>query len=156
MANNSAQFISLINSKGEYTYANTEYCEALGYAQDGLLGKNSRELDSSTMPAAVIDEVRKALAQGFSWQGIICQTTQRGKDIWLDTFITPQFEDGKIVGHQEVSTPATPQMINRASTVYKKLQGKGLLFEFTRSQRFILLTLVSVLAQIFIYINLFK
>ncbi|QFI37056.1 PAS domain-containing protein [Moritella marina ATCC 15381] len=153
MANNSAQFISLINSKGEYTYANTQYSEALGYAQDGLLGKNSRELDSSTMPAAVIDEVRKTLAQGFSWQGIICQTTQRGKDIWLDTFITPQFEDGKIVGHQEVSKPATPQMINRASTVYKKLQGKGLLFEFTRSQRFILLTLVSVLAQIFIYIN---
>jgi len=153
MANNSAQLISLVNSKVEYTYVNDQYCDALGYSQDALLGRNSRELDSSTMPAAVIAEVKKTLAQGFSWQGVICKTTQSGSDFWFDTFITPQFENGSIVGHQEVSTPATPQMVSRASNVYKKLQGKGLLFEFTRSQRFMLLSLVSVIAQVFIYIN---
>ncbi|MDX2319880.1 MAG: methyl-accepting chemotaxis protein [Moritella sp.] len=154
MADNSAQFISLVNSNGEYTYVNKHYSDALGFSADLLLGKNSRELDSSTMPAAVIEEVRKTLAQGFSWQGIICKTSQTGNDVWLDTFITPQFENGKIVGHQEVSTLATPQMVNRASSVYKNLQGKSLLFEFTRIQRFILLTLISLVAQVFIYTHL--
>ncbi|MFT5807659.1 MAG: PAS domain S-box-containing protein [Moritella dasanensis] len=154
MANNSAQLISLVNSNGEYTYVNKHYSDALGYAQDALLGKNSRALDSSTMPATVIDEVKRTLAQGFSWQGVICKKTQSGGDVWLDTFITPQFENGKIVGYQEVSTAATPQMVNRASTVYKSLQGKGLLFEFTRTQRFILLSLISIVAQFFIYTQL--
>lgn len=153
MANNSAQFISLVNSNGEYTYVNQHYCDALGYSQDALLGKNSRALDSSTMPASVIDEVKKTLAQGFSWQGVICKTTQSGGQFWLDTFITPQFENGKIVGYQEVSTAATSHMVSRATHVYQKLQGKGLLFEFTRVQRFILLSVVSLIAQIFIYIN---
>lgn len=151
MANNSAQLISLVNSNGEYTYVNNHYCDALGYSQDALLGKNSRELDSSTMPAAVIEEVRQTLAQGFSWQGVICKTTKNGDSFWLDTFITPQFENGKIVGHQEVSTPATPQMVSRANAVYNKLQGNGLLFEFTRSQRFSFLILLSLVSQVFIY-----
>ncbi|QUM76072.1 PAS domain S-box protein [Moritella sp. 24] len=151
MTDNSAQLISLVNCKGEYTYANKDYCDALGYSQDALLGKSSRELDSSTMPAVVIEEVRKTLAQGFSWQGVVCKTNKNGKDFWLDTFITPQFEKGKITGHQEVSTPATPQMISRASNVYKKLQGKSFLFEFTRTQRFAFLTLISLISQVFIY-----
>ncbi|KXO12852.1 Methyl-accepting chemotaxis protein [Moritella sp. JT01] len=151
MANSAAQLISLVNDKGEYTYVNNHYCDALGYTQDVLLGKNSRELNSSTMPPSVIEEIRKTLAQGFSWQGIICKTTNKGNDVWFDIFITPQFENGKIVGHQEVGTPATPQMVSRASNVYKNLQGKGLLFEFTRTQRFILLTFISLVSQVFIY-----
>jgi len=151
MANNSVQLISLINSNGEYTYANNHYCEALGYSQEALLGKNSRDLDSSTMPATVIEEVRKTLAQGFAWQGVICKTTKNGDSVWLDTFITPQFADGQIIGHQEVSTPATSEMVIRASNIYKKLQGKSLLFEFTRPQRFMFLILISLISQVFIY-----
>ncbi len=151
MTDSAAQLISLVNYKGEYTYVNSHYCDALGYSQEVLLGKNSRELNSSTMPPSVIEEIRKTLAQGFSWQGIICKTTNKGDDVWFDTFITPQFEHGKIVGHQEVGTPATPKMVSQASNVYKKLQGKGLLFEFTRTQRFILLTLISLVSQAFIY-----
>jgi len=151
MANNAVQLISLINGNGEYTYANSHYCDALGYSQDVLLGKNSRDLDSSTMPAAVIEEVRKTLAQGFAWQGVICKTTKSGDSVWLDTFITPQFADGQIIGHQEVSTPATSEMVIRASNIYKKLQGKSLLFEFTRPQRFMFLILISLISQVFIY-----
>ena len=151
MANNSSQLISLVNRNGEFTYVNSQYCDALGYSQAALLGKYSRDLDSSTMPAAVIKEVTETLAQGFSWQGVICKTTKNGDSFWLDTFITPQFENGTIVGHQEVSTPATPHMVSRANAVYKKLQGNNLLFEFTRSQRFAFLILLSLVSQGFIY-----
>lgn len=151
MTNNAAQLISLVNRNGEYTYVNDHYCEALGYSQQALLGKDSRTLDSSTMPTAVIKEVKNTLAQGFSWQGVICKTTVDGDDFWFDTFITPQFADGEITGHQEVSTPATPQMVSRAKDVYKKLQGKGLLFEFSRTQRFGLLTVISLISQAIIY-----
>lgn len=145
------QLISLINTHGEYTYVNSDYCQNLGYSQDELLGKNSRDLDSPDMPASVKDEVKTTLEKGFSWQGILCKTTKDGSKCWINTFITPQFENGKIIGHQAISTIATVQMIKRANKVYDNLNGKSLTFEFTRSHRFTLLVILSLISQVFIF-----
>ncbi|SQD76674.1 methyl-accepting chemotaxis protein [Moritella yayanosii] len=151
MANISSQLISLTNCNGEYTHVNDDFCNALGYSQEELQGKDSRELDSQVMPKSVQEEIKKTLAQGYSWQGILPKAQKNGQTVWLDSFITPQFENGKITGHQAVSALATPQLISRASNIYKNLNGKRFLFEFTRVQKFAFLTLLSFTAQIFIF-----
>jgi len=151
MTGTNIQLISLINTKGEYTYVNSDYCQNLGYTQDELLGKNSRDLDSSDMPNSVKAEVITTLEKGFSWQGILCKTTKNGSKCWINTFITPQFENGKIIGHQAISTIASEKMIKRANKVYGNLNGKSLTFEFTRSHRFALLVILSLISQVFIF-----
>jgi len=151
MTGTNIQLISLINTQGEYTYVNSDYCENLGYTQDDLLGKNSRDLDSPDMPTSVKEEVRNTLEKGFSWQGILCKTAKNGSKCWINTFITPQFENGKIIGHQAISTIATEKMIKRANKVYDNLNGKSLIFEFTRSHRFALLIILSLISQVFIF-----
>jgi len=151
MTGTNIQLISLINTQGEYTYVNSDYCQNLGYTQDELLGKNSRDLDSTDMPVSVKEEVKATLAKGFSWQGILCKTAKNGSKCWINTFITPQFENGKIIGHQAISTIATDQMIKRANKVYGNLNGKPLTFEFTRSHRFALLVILSLISQVLIF-----
>lgn len=152
MANASTQLISLINRDGEYTYVSGAYCNALGYsAAEDLIGHKDHELDASIMPASVVAEIESTLAKGFSWQGIIAKDNNRGGVTWLDSFITPQFENGGISGYQIVSTVANQDIISRASKIYQNLNGKPLLYEFTRSQRFIFLAVVSIIAQLFVY-----
>ena len=151
MANISSQLISLTNCNGEYNHVNDDFCNALGYSQEELQGKDSRELDSQVMPKSVQEEIKKTLAQGYSWQGILPKAKKNGQTVWLDSFITPQFENGQITGHQAVSALATPQLISRASNIYQNLNGKRFLFEFTRVQKFAFLTLLSFTAQIFIF-----
>jgi len=151
MAATNIQLISLINTQGEYTYVNADYCQSLGYSQEELLGKNSRDLDSSDMPSSVKEEVKVTLQKGFSWQGILCKKTKDGSKCWINTFITPQFENGKIVGHQAISTIASDKMVKRANNVYEKLKGKPFIFEFTRSHRFTLLVFLSLVSQVFIF-----
>lgn len=156
MAGTNVQLISLVNTQGEYTYVNADYCQTLGFSQEELLGKKSKDLDSPDMPTSVKGEISETLNKGFSWQGILCKKTKDGSKCWLNTFITPQFENGQIIGHQAISTVATDKMIKRANMVYDNLNGKPLLFEFTRSHRFALLVILSLISQIFIftYLNL--
>jgi PAS domain S-box-containing protein len=63
MTGTNIQLISLINTHGEYTYVNSNYCQNLGYSQDELLGKNNRDLYSPDMPASVKDEVKTTLGK---------------------------------------------------------------------------------------------
>lgn len=153
MADISTQLISLTNCASEFTHVNEDFCKALGYSAEELLNKNSRELDAQEMPSAVQEEIKKTLTQGYSWQGVLPKRHKNGSTVWLDSFITPQFKNGQITGHQAVSTLATPQLVSRASNTYLSLNGKGFLFEFTRVQKFVFLTLLSLVAQIFIYLS---
>ncbi|SFC37984.1 methyl-accepting chemotaxis protein [Pseudoalteromonas denitrificans] len=154
MASSTNQLISLINTKGEYTYVNDDYCRALGYEKEELIGKSNLSLDSSDMPTSVKQEVKTTLDKGFSWQGILCKTKKNGTKCWINTFITPQFENGTIIGHQAISTIATETMIKRANKVYSTLKGKAFIFEFTRAHRFAFLIVLSFISQIFIYLSL--
>lgn len=145
------QLISLINCDGDYTYVNPDYCAAIGYSEKELLALNSHSLDADTIPNVVKSEISATLKKGFSWQGVLCKQKKDGSVIWLDTFITPQFEQGTITGYQTVCTQASPHLIERASHVYKNLNTKGFLFELSRVQKFIFLTVVSLIAQIGIF-----
>jgi len=145
------QLISLINCDGDYTYVNPDYCAAIGYSEKELLASNSHSLDADTIPNVVKSEISTTLQKGFSWQGVLCKQKKDGSVIWLDTFITPQFKQGTITGYQTVCTQASPDLIERASHVYKNLNTKGFLFELSRVQKFIFLTVLSLVAQIGIF-----
>lgn len=78
-----------------------------------------------------------------------------GKEFWLDTFITPKFEHGKIVGFQAVCKLPKSNLTKQAQKVYQSLnQGnQWQTFEFTRLHKFIFLAVLSFIAQIFIFIE---
>lgn len=153
---NPSQFICLVDLDGCYTYVNSGYCEKLQYSEQELLGNKIRDFDAPLVPHQITAEISSTVKQGFSWQGIICKVAKNGEKIWFNTFITPQFKDGKIVGSQSISTLATRGQIERASNYYQGLKSdeKRTRFEVSRMQKFGLLMLITLVAQYFIFMEL--
>jgi methyl-accepting chemotaxis protein/aerotaxis receptor len=156
MASTTQKLISVTDSNGRFTYVNEHYCNVTGYSSSELLTKNIKQLTHSDMPSIVIDELSSTLSKGFSWQGVMRINNQKNQDIWLDTFTTPQYENGQVTGYQSISKTADPALQKNAYTIYDTLnkQSKWATFEFTKNHKFLFLVLLSIIAQGFIYLSL--
>jgi PAS domain S-box-containing protein len=148
-----SQLICLVDLNGNYSYANPAYCQTLGIATEEIKSLKSAQLDHPDMPSVVKQELQETLKQGFSWKGVVCKKSTKNEEVWLDTFITPQYQDGEIVGYQSISTAATAKLIESTRKYYQGLKRNSAKtrFEFSWLHKFSLLTLVSIIAQAFIY-----
>ncbi|MCW8884111.1 MAG: methyl-accepting chemotaxis protein [Motiliproteus sp.] len=153
-AGHSNQLIYAIDLSGNFIYVNDGYCELTGLSRESLIGSSQQALLHEDMPRAILQEMATNTQKGFSWRGMI-RINSRSVDIcWLDSFITPIYSGSEIVGYQTVSSLADNALCRRAKKFYSALnQGKqSARFEVTRIHKFLFLTLVSLIAQVFIYI----
>lgn len=153
MTSTDQQLISVTDRNGQFIYVNDNYCQTTGYENEKLLTKNIKQLTHSDMPNIVIDELSTTLSKGFSWHGVMQIKSSQQQDIWLDTFTTPQYENGQITGYQSISKVADSQLQKSAFNIYSALNNKNkwATFELTKNHKFIFLILVSIIAQGFIY-----
>jgi len=156
MTSSNQQLIFVTNRNGQFTYVNDKYCQITGYEKSELLTKNIKQLTHNDMPNIVIDELSATLSKGFSWHGLMHIKNQQQQEIWLDTFTTPQYENGQVSGYQSISKIADIQLQKNASTIYSALnkQNKWTTFEFTKNHKFLFLVLISIIAQGYIYSTL--
>ena len=150
------QLITVTDTKGHYLYVNDHYCQHSGYSRDELIDRNSHDLTHKEMPKDVLHELSSTLKKGFSWQGVLRISNKEGKDVWLDAFITPQYDHGVITGYQSVSTIADSGLTKNAKSIYKSInkESKWATFEFTKNHKFAFLVFLSVVAQFFIFTQL--
>ena len=156
MSSQTKQLISVTDLNGNYTYVNNAYCQATGYDENELLNTDTRRLTHHTMPKSVIDELSTTLAKGFSWQGLMLLQSKKKQELWLDSFITPQYQQGKVIGFQCISTIANPTLTQNAKSIYQALnkQSEWATFELTKNHKFAFLVLISLIAQAFIFTKL--
>jgi PAS domain S-box-containing protein len=150
------QLIWVVDENDVFTYVSDGFCQYADCSQDQLLGMKYYQVFHQQLPSVVANEIKDALDQGYSWQGMLQQKVAGGKEFWLDTFITPKFENGKITGFQSVGKIPRPATVSQAKKVYHCLN-KGhqwQTFEFTRLHKFIFLAVLSTIAQFFIFTQL--
>jgi methyl-accepting chemotaxis protein/aerotaxis receptor len=149
------QLISITNTQGDYIYVNDNFCQHMGYSEEELLTLNSHTITHQQMPSKVLHELSSTLDKGFSWQGILHILSKDKKALWLNTFITPQYKQGQIIGYQSISKIATSTLQQEAQKIYHAInqQNNWLTFELTKNHKFLFLVLLSVLAQAYIFIN---
>ena len=149
MTNNNQQLISVTDIHGKYLYINDNYCQFSGFKQEELLTKNSADITHPDMPKPVLDEIVNTLAKGFSWQGLLAINNKANEKIWLDTFVTPQYQHGEIVGYQSISRVANDELTDKANSIYQAInnQKTSATFELTKNHKFAFLVLSSVIAQ---------
>lgn len=153
MSSSQEQLISVTDLNGNFTYVNQAYCQITGYDESELLSTDTRRLTHQQMPKAVLEELSATLAKGFSWQGILHINNRNNEGVWLDTFITPQYNKGKVTGYQNISKLASPSLVTNAEHIYQALnkENNWVTFEFTKNHKFIFLVVLSLLCQGFIF-----
>jgi methyl-accepting chemotaxis protein/aerotaxis receptor len=152
----SPQLITVTDINGNFTYANDAYLQLLSINENALIKHNQEEFYHPELPQAVKDEIASTLNKGFSWQGLIRIKSDENHDIWINTFITPQYHHSEVVGYQSISTVADAATEQKASQVYRALNQNHFWqnLEINKNHKFMLLVLISCIAQFFIFTEL--
>ncbi|MDP2827288.1 MAG: PAS domain-containing protein [Sulfuricellaceae bacterium] len=87
--------VSEADLDGTIISVNENLCQALGYSQQELLGKNHRIFKSSEHDLAFYQAIWHTITRGRVWRGEICNLSKSGEQHWLNSAIVPIMgEDG--------------------------------------------------------------
>lgn len=120
------ELVSTTDTKGRITYANRHFCQVAGYTEEELVGKNHNIVRHPDMPKAAFKDLWDNLEAGHPWRGAVKNLCKDGRYYWVDAFVTPLFENGRLVGYQSVRRKLDPQIKSRAQSAYQAInQGKN-------------------------------
>lgn len=121
----SYNILSTTNPKGLITYTNDDFNEVAGFSDEELRGQNHNVVRHPDMPPAAFADLWDTVKAGNTWMGIVKNRCKNGDHYWVDAFVTPIMEDGKIVEYQSVRTKPSREHVDRASGIYAQLnEGK--------------------------------
>lgn len=142
------ELVSTTDLRGVITYANDVFCRVAGYELDELVGKNHNIVRHPDMPKAAFKDLWTALEAGKNWRGAVKNRCKDGRYYWVDAYVTPIFENGKLVGYQSVRFNLQPELKRTAEKAYQAInQGKTIEPWYSKlSSRHLLFVLFNVLA----------
>ncbi len=96
------KIISFTDLKGIITKVNQELVDICGYSKEELIGKPHNILRHPDMPAAAFALMWATIQSGKPFMAIVKNRAKSGDYYWVNAFISPVFENGKIVGYESV------------------------------------------------------
>ena len=115
------QLVSTTDLRGVITYANPAFCRIAGYQVDELVGHNHNLVRHPDMPKAAFADLWDRLKEGNPWRGMVKNRCKDGRYYWVDAYVTPIYENGKISGYQSVRCKPEPQLKRVAAQAYQAL-----------------------------------
>jgi methyl-accepting chemotaxis protein len=127
------------------------FCEVAGITSEELVGKNHNIVRHPDMPKAAYKDLWEHLKQGESWHGIVKNLCKDGSYYWVDAFITPIYENDKLVGYQSVRVKPKAEQVSRASEFYKRInEGKKIQrVDLSYTQKALLFFTILIIAASF-------
>jgi aerotaxis receptor len=96
--------------KGSITYANRAFIEISGFTEAELLGKNHNIVRHPDMPPSAFADLWDTVKTGKPWRGIVKNRAKNGDFYWVEAYVTPITEHGRIVGYMSVRSRPSGRM----------------------------------------------
>ncbi|WP_348541607.1 methyl-accepting chemotaxis protein [Vibrio fluminensis] len=116
-----AELVSTTDTQGVITYANEAFCNIAGFSLDELVGQHHNIVRHPEMPKAAFADLWSHLKSGEVWRGAVKNRTKQGGYYWVDAFVSPIYEQGKLIGYQSVRVTLDDKHKSRAKELYDKL-----------------------------------
>jgi diguanylate cyclase (GGDEF)-like protein/PAS domain S-box-containing protein len=94
---------------GIITYVSDAFCTISGYSKEQLIGRNHRIIRHPDMSSEFFIELWNTITSGEIWHGEIKNRKSDGSHYWVDTIISPNFEDDRIIGYTAIRHDITYQ-----------------------------------------------
>ncbi|WP_027994727.1 methyl-accepting chemotaxis protein [Simplicispira psychrophila] len=111
--------VTKTNTKGIITFANKDFVEISGFAEEELIGKNHNLIRHPDMPPIAFEIMWKTLKRGFPWHGIVKNRCKNGDHYWVDARIVPIKKNGEITGYMSVRSCPAREDVAAAEATYK-------------------------------------
>lgn len=100
--------VSIADPHGRITYVNDLFCQVSGYQPEELVGQDHRLLKSGQHPPEFYLSIWQTITSGLVWQGEICNRRKDGSYYWVESTITPFFDQqGQIKEYVSIRTDIT-------------------------------------------------
>ncbi len=117
--------ISTTDLKGVITYVNHDFVEVSGYLEHELVGKNHNIIRHPDMPPIAFEDLWNTLKSGKPWRGIVKNRCKNGDHYWVEAFVTPLVEDGKVSGYQSVRSEPSREQVKQAESLYQRINSSA-------------------------------
>ncbi len=114
--------VSATDLKGRITYANAAFVEVSGFETEELLGQAHNIVRHPDMPRAEFRQMWDHLKHGRPWMGIVKNRCKNGDHYWVDAFVAPVIENGRVTGYESVRTVPRPEWRERAERLYARMR----------------------------------
>lgn len=88
--------ISITDSAGDITFANSFFCKLTGYSKEELIGCNHSLIKSDAQPDAFWAEMWRTISGGAIWRSEVCNRSKDGRLYWVNIVIVPIFKGDQI------------------------------------------------------------
>jgi two-component system, sensor histidine kinase and response regulator len=99
--------VSISDPAGVITYVNETFINVSGYSRAELMGQNHRIVKSDAQSDAFWLGMWKTISSGKVWRGVVCNRAKNGHLYWVDTLISPFFDDKGIEKYISIRTDIT-------------------------------------------------
>ncbi|MCL2914390.1 methyl-accepting chemotaxis protein [Shewanella corallii] len=117
--------LSTTDTKSIIKYANDSFCQVAGYKLSDLEGNPHNMVRHPDMPSAAFADMWSTIKKGNPWKGLVKNRCANGDHYWVDAFVTPISEGGRVVEYQSVRVKPKRDQVTRAEAAYKELNEKG-------------------------------
>ncbi|MND81266.1 Aerotaxis receptor [compost metagenome] len=115
------RLISTTDINGHITGCNDEFVEVSGFNRDQLIGSPHNLVRHPDMPGVVFAHMWEHLKASKSWMGIVKNRCSNGDHYWVSAYVTPIYQNGKVVGYESVRVKPDVDQVRRAEALYARL-----------------------------------
>lgn len=120
------KLISTTDINGNITHCNDVFIKISGYSREELVGQPHNLVRHPDMPAAAFKILWDTVRAGKPWMGLVKNRCKNGDHYWVNAYVTPITEHGKIIGYESVRVCPSRIDVKRAEKVYGLInQGKS-------------------------------
>lgn len=134
----SATIVSALDTSGNISWVNENFCRLSQYSSNELIGKSFQVLSSGFHSESYFTNIWETLQSSHSWRGEMKNEAKDGSFFWLDMSIVPIHDkSGKVNQYVTISTDIT----DKKETEEKLVQREKLLSSLINSQTSFLIRL---------------
>lgn len=121
------KLISVTDTHGNIVECNDAFVEISGFEKNELIGQPHNIVRHPEMPAAAFNVMWSHLKAGKPWMGLVKNRCKNGDYYWVDAYVTPVTEKGKVIGYESVRACPKREDVSRAERLYAMMNaGKSL------------------------------
>jgi len=121
-----AILVSGTDPGGRITFANKAFVDMSGYALEELIGAPHNLIRHPHMPKEAFADLWHSIQAGRPWEGYVKNRAKSGDFYWVKANVTPQIENGKIVGYVSIRSKPEREAVRAVEPIYAKFrEGKA-------------------------------
>jgi aerotaxis receptor len=122
--NHDAFLVSETDEKGIIRFANSSFCDVVGYEVDELIGKPHNIIRHPDMPKVAFKQLWDTIQKGETWTGFVKNLAKNGDYYWVYATIYPIESCDGSKGYLSCRRKPSQEEIDRHEALYKELKAK--------------------------------